>query len=248
MLEIDSEHRLVLSSSPYEVNSNIQLFAAVVSKSFSLEPIVGDCKFEKVDDESYINRWGLDNLGANYFASNILPNIERHQKNIIASIFLKEEEDLLGIAELLPFSRVIGIELNISCPNKEGFDSVLSAVNYSKNIFPENTKIGVKVGPFIPTDVLRDLKVDFVSYSNTLPGFVEGFGTGGLSGKVLKDIVVGRISEIKEAVGGSTLIVGGGVSSYADYRQFLDYGADYVSIASSYLENNNVVFDILAGI
>lgn len=246
MLEIKSDHKLILSSCPFEVTEDLQNFAAVTTKSFSLNPIQGPCLFQSIGEGAYINRWGLDNPGIKHVLGVTVPEIKRHQDNVIASLFLESPEDFSIMAQQLTEGLFCGIELNISCPNKSSIDNFIETTKNARTLFDGN--LGLKIGFNLPFQVLVGLGLDFISYSNTIPHYVEGFGNGGLSGAPLRKEVINRLTELRESLPDVTLIVGGGVASASDYHEYLGLGADFVGIASHYLQKRDALFEILSEI
>lgn len=239
--------RLILASSPYEVTEDLGLFAAVTLKSCSLEPIEGPCRFEEVAPDTFMNRWGLDNPGIASVVSSILPKVRVVQPNVILSAFFTSNDELQPFMEQVPFADLLGVELNISCPNRKGFDSVFSIIESARGVIGSKTKLGLKINNGFNLNTLKHLPLDFITYSNTLPHVHESFGLGGLSGKPLREVVVRELDSVRSKFSG-TLVACGGIKTAQDYTEYINLGADYVGIASQYLKNREVVFNILSGI
>lgn len=238
-------HRLLLASCPYEITQDLGLFAAVTLKSCSLEPIHGPCLFNEVAPDTFMNRWGLDNPGLPSVLKYTLPRVQAFQPNVILSALFSRESEIRPFLEQIVNHRLAGVELNISCPNTQVFDLILPIVSEAREILGTSVSLGLKIGPDFPIEVVQALEVDFLTFSNTIPTYYDGFGPGGLSGAPLRKAVFLRLEEIRRAFQG-VLIACGGVKTASDYSSYLNLGADYVAIASQYLKNKDVVFDILS--
>lgn len=171
--------KLILASSPYEVTEDLGLFAAVTLKSCSLDPIEGPCRFEEVEPDVFMNKWGLDNPGIDSVVDSILPKVRAVQPNVIFSAFFTGIDEIQPFMSRVPFSDVVGIELNISCPNRKGFDSVFSIIEKAKEAAGSKVKLGLKINNGFNLTTLKHLPLDFITYSNTLPHVHDSFGLGG---------------------------------------------------------------------
>ena len=240
-------HKLILASCPYEITPDLALFAAVTLKSCSLLPIQGPCLFEEVALDTFMNRWGLDNPGLEIVLKDTLPKVQAFQPNIILSALFSTESEIQPFLEKLDGHKLTGLEMNISCPNTHVFDLVLPIVSEARRLLGTSVSLGLKIGPDFPPEILAALDIDFLTFSNTRPTTYEGFGPGGLSGEPLREIVLRRLEKIRQAFPG-VLIACGGVKSFLEYSSYLNLGADYVAVASHYLKNKNIVFDILSQI
>jgi dihydroorotate dehydrogenase len=149
--------------------------------------------------------------------------------------------------ERVPLGDIAAIEINISCPNRKGFDSTFAIIDRARGEVGPSTKLGLKINNGFNLDTLSHLPLDFITYSNTLPHVHESFGPGGLSGNPLKDLVKRQLGKVRSKFTG-TLIACGGVKTSQDYQEYLNLGADYVGLASQYLKNKEVVFNILSGL
>lgn len=123
------------------------------------------------------------------------------------------------------------VEFNLSCPNVDGsgaLDQLDDALGWAKEAgISVIAKLG-PLGPIYPGRRLFDLGVRKFHLCNTLP-----VPEGGLGGKPLMSHSLRAVREFRKEFGDSVeLIGGGGVTSADDVKEYLDAGADDVSIGS----------------
>ncbi|MFM8551716.1 MAG: dihydroorotate oxidase, partial [Nitrospiraceae bacterium] len=89
---------------------------AIVTKSMTLEPRQGNPEPRYYGFPSgSINSMGLPNLGYRAYAE-LIPELKRFGKPVIASVAGLCEEDFVSIAKLINESRPVLVEVNLSCP------------------------------------------------------------------------------------------------------------------------------------
>lgn len=245
MLDLEAlPHRLALASVPFEIDQHLENFSVVTLKSCSLSPITGPCRFEQVEQNSFMNLWGLDNLGINHVVNNVIPKARIFQNNLIVSAFFENDSEVEGFVEIVENVSVLGIEINMTCPNRESVKSLESVVDKVRYLLGNRLNIGLKLSTDFPFEKLNKLNLDFVTYANTIKYNHPLFGPGGLSGEPLKALVQKNLPDLRKSFSG-VIIACGGVKNAKDYKDYLISGADLVALGSSYLVNRDVVFDIL---
>lgn len=182
----------------------------------------------------YINRLGLPNPGIKKFLQEYEP---RGVPTFVSIAGFQEKDVQKYIPELSSLEDIIGIEINISCPNVEHDTfSYNTTLNWKVPAIREvsDLLITVKLGPSSPHYTLEDNKdniivieeVDGIILSNTFPT-----RNGGISGKPLKAHSLQKVREM--AILTSTPIFGcGGISTGQDVLDYLDAGATFVQIGS----------------
>lgn len=200
-----------------------------------------------------LNCVGLQNKGVDYFCEHIYPQLKDIDSNVLVNVSGSSPEDYAECAARIDaLDHILGIELNISCPNVkdggmafgvtcEGAASVVRAVRqrYHKTLI-------VKLSPNV-TDIASIAKAveaegaDSVSLINTLMGMsidIErrksrlSIGTGGLSGPCVKPVALRMVWQVARAV--NIPVVGlGGIMNAADAIEFLMAGATAVEIGTA---------------
>ena len=124
------------------------------------------------------------------------------------------------------------MELNLSCPNLGGMNLPWdSAESFARNSEKREWCI-CKVSPTVTPEDLEFLitKLGFtqIHASNTLPLR----GGGGVSGQTLIPYTLDIIRLIREEWPEVTIIAGGGVDKFGAVYEYLNGGADHVSLGS----------------
>jgi len=198
--------------------------AICVTGTFTLKPRPGRLKqilrtLRYVRTEkgwTWRNQLGLRNPG-------IFNGIENTNSNSVMSISSLEPNDWKILYEIVP--KDMSVELNISCPNVDAHP------NLTKTFAKDKRKwCIVKVPPTITPkqlDKIVSLGYNCIHASNTVPT-----AKGGLSGKMIMPYTLKIIDYMKNKHNDVTMIAGGGVYSKQDAKNYLDAGADHISLGS----------------
>ncbi|GAB4410813.1 MAG: dihydroorotate dehydrogenase [Thermodesulfovibrionales bacterium] len=242
---------------------------AIVVKGLSLQPREGNPPPRIVETPSgMLNSIGLQNIGIEEFIKEKLPFLRRFNTPVIVNFFGDTIEEYAEAAERLSSVEGIhGLEMNISCPNKEagwiifGTDprvtyEVVSAVRKVTGI-----TLIVKLSPNV-TDIAlmakaaEDAGADAVSLINTIAGIAIDIKTrrpklanitGGLSGPAIKPVALRMVWEAYRAV--KIPIVGmGGIMDEEDAIEFMLAGATAVAVGTANFVNPTATIDIIKGI
>jgi len=239
---------------------------ALVTKSLSKEPWEGYPNPTIVGVKSgYLNAVGLSNPGAPYFAKMIESNTAIP---IIVSLVGSIEEDFTFMIKQFEHVKILGYELNLSCPHVEkvglevGDDPnlvrriVKSVKSHSK--VPVIAKVGLGSSDYLETvRAACESGIDAITAINTVRAMGIDVETarpllshkiGGLSGSAIKPIAVRCVYEISSKF--DIPIIGcGGISDWEDAVEFILAGASAVQIGSAVGEKWTGVFsDINNGI
>ena len=171
--------------------------------------------------KGWTNNMGLPNPG-------VRVGLERHIYGEVLSIAEIERNDFKKLYNVVPSG--MSVELNLSCPN------VRNLPWDSTEIFARNSEKRkwciCKVSPTVTPEDLEFLitKLGFtqIHASNTLP--IQDFG--GLSGRTLIPYTLDIIRLIREEWPEVTIIAGGGVDNFGAVYEYLNEGADHVSLGS----------------
>ncbi len=215
-----------------------------------------------------LNAVGLQNKGADYFVSNIYPEIKDFDTNVIVNVSGSTIEDYVECTEkLASLDKIPAIELNISCPNvKEGGmafgTSACSAGDVTKAVRQvwDRTLI-VKLSPNV-TDITEIAKAveaegaDAVSLINTLLGMAVDINkrkpvlstvTGGLSGPCVKPVALRMVWQTYNAV--KIPVIGmGGISCWQDAIEFILAGSSAIQIGTHNFIDPTISLKVVDGI
>ena len=254
-----SEYREYLLSGPV---------GAVVTKTITLEPRAGNPPPRIIETPAgLLNSIGLENPGVDRFIREELPRMMELNVPIIVSIAGETVERFAALADrLVPDMGIVGVELNVSCPNVErggvsfgvDADSVRRVVSEVKSVTP--LPVIVKLTPNVTSiaEIARAAEragADAVSLVNTFRGMaidpetrrpLLGNVFGGVSGPAIRPVAVRMVWEAADAV--SIPIIGmGGITCARDALEFILAGASVVGVGSGMFLNPRVIQQIVQG-
>ena len=166
----------------------------------------------------WYNRVGLRNGGVKS-----IPNTE--DLISVSSLGSDDWPDL--ISELTERDKVLGVEINISCPNAEVKGVSKEIVDQLKDRF---SFLIVKTPHDPPFDLylrLLDIGVDYLHISNTKPT-----DKGALSGRTLTERNLDDIRKIKSECRQVKVIGGGGIYDLETIDRYQSAGADHFSLST----------------
>jgi len=248
---------------------DLSSLGAVVVKGLSLLPKEGNPPPRIVATASgMLNAIGLQNIGIERFIEEKIPFLRTYDTKVIVNFFGDSIEEYVAAAERLSSVEGIhGLEMNISCPNKQAgwciFGTDPKVTTQVVGAVRKATKLPliVKLSPNV-TDislmarVAADAGADALSVINTLTGMVIDIKTrkpklanrtGGLSGPAIKPVAVRMVYEVFKAV--KVPVIGmGGIMHAEDAIEFLLAGATAVAVGTANFVNPRATIDILDGI
>jgi len=170
--------------------NNSYSVGAILTKSCTLEPRKGNDLPIYWDDgkELSINSSGLPNMGYEYYLNN--EEIVNYKKPYFVSISgMCEEDNLKIIEEIITKEGIVGVELNLSCPNIEGksqigydfeamqnlivkIDLIINSMEPSRR---NKFNFGVKLPPYFDmshfkraSDIINNSSIDTITCINSL--------------------------------------------------------------------------------
>ncbi|MFA5039868.1 MAG: dihydroorotate dehydrogenase [Candidatus Omnitrophota bacterium] len=215
-----------------------------------------------------LNSIGLQNEGLEDFIGKKLPECRRLGTRLIVSVGGETNAEYAGIVETLDREpEISAFELNISCPNIEYKDKIISQdeeLTYrlvkdvrSKTAKPLIVKLSPNVSDITKTArACQDAGADSVSLVNTFLGMaidierrkpVLGNITGGLSGPAIKPLALRMVWQVSNKIS-LPIIGGGGIMSARDAIEFLVAGATAVSVGTAHFVNPRACLEIKEGI
>ncbi len=248
---------------------DLNRLGAVVVKGLSLKPKEGNPPPRVVETAAgMLNAIGLQNIGIERFVEEKLPFLKRFDTAVIANFFGDSVDEYAEAAERLSgVDGIHGLEMNISCPNKQagwcifGTDpkvtaQVVGAVR-KKTALPLIVKLSPNVTDIsLMARVAMDAGADAVSLINTITGMSIDIRTrrprlanitGGLSGPAVKPIAIRMVYDVYRSL--KIPIIGmGGIMNAADAVEFILAGASAVAVGTANFVNPRATVEILDGI
>ena len=200
-----------------------------------------------------INAIGLQGIGVEKFAADVLPGLRKIDTAVIVNICGADDDEYLRVIDFLDRQEgIAAYELNISCPNvkKNGLcpalrpDTTQALVARCKTA--SRRPLVVKLSPNV-TDIAEIARAaeaggaDGISLINTLLALAVDAETrrpklanmfGGLSGPAIKPIALRMVYQAASAV--KIPVIGlGGISSGEDAVEFLIVGASAVQVGTA---------------
>ncbi len=248
---------------------DLNRLGAVVVKGLSLSPREGNPPPRIAETAAgMLNAIGLQNIGIENFIKEKLPFLRQFNTPVIANFFGDSVGEYVEAASRLSAAEGIhGLEMNISCPNKEsewcifGTDpkvtyEVVRAVRDATAL-----PLIVKLSPNV-TDIsamaraAEEAGADAVSLINTITGMAIdittrrpklGNITGGLSGPAVKPIALRMVWEVYRTV--KIPVIGmGGITTGSDAIEFFLAGATAVAVGTANFINPRATIEVLEGI
>jgi dihydroorotate dehydrogenase (NAD+) catalytic subunit len=253
----------------FETYVNLNQLGGIIVKGLSLMPSKGNRPPRIVETAcGMLNAIGLENVGIEAFIREKLPFLMRLSTPVFVNIYGRSVEEYAALAERIEdVDGVVGVEVNISCPNVKaggvafGVDpDAAGQVTGAVRAKTSKTLI-VKLSPNV-TDItaiarrVAEEGADALSLINTVTGMAIDVDkrrpvlaniTGGLSGPAIKPVALRMVWQVCQAV--DVPVIGiGGIITARDALEFLIAGAAAVQVGSANFVNPRVTMDIIAGI
>ncbi|MEX2533090.1 MAG: dihydroorotate dehydrogenase [Nitriliruptoraceae bacterium] len=235
---------------------DIDTIGAIVVKSITRVPRNGLPTPRMVETPSgMLNAIGLQNPGVDAWIEHDLPFLRQHGARVIASIAGDSAEDFRYVAGKLMAAgadTIVGLEVNLSCPNVENRGlvfacqpdssyTVVRAVRHEVTV-PVLAKLTSDVTSIVAiAQAVVDAGANGVTLINTLLGMAidpetgrpELYNTfGGLSGPAIRPVALRNVHQVHQALPNLPILGCGGVQSATDVVQFLRAGATAVSVGT----------------
>ncbi len=241
---------------------------AIVTKSIMLKPRSGRATPRMAETPSgMLNSIGLQGPGIDLFLENDIAWLQEAGVKIIVSIAGETVDDYAALARRVrSLPNVVGLEVNISCPNVENRGMVFSCQPDTARAAIENVRRNVgndlpiiaKLSPDV-TDIsliareVVSAGADGLALINTVLGMVIDVNTmrpklaqktGGLSGPAIRPIAVRAIYQVHAALPKIPIIGMGGVASGKDALELVLAGASAISVGTATFGNPTAVIKV----
>ncbi|HEY8201570.1 MAG TPA: dihydroorotate dehydrogenase [Actinomycetota bacterium] len=249
---------------------DLRTMGAVVVKSMTVKPWSGKPSPRMAETPSgMLNAIGLQNKGVDHFLAVDLPWLRRMRVPVIASIAGNTLAEYQLVAQRLRGAQgVVGVEVNISCPNLEDRNNmfahdakatagVIAGVRRALEI-PVFAKLSPNVTSI--TEIARaalDGGANGLSLVNTLVGMAIDVETrrpklsgviGGLSGPAIKPVAVRAVYDVAQAFPSVPIIGMGGIMDEIDALEFVLAGATAVALGTVVFVNPRAPAEIVEGL
>jgi dihydroorotate dehydrogenase (NAD+) catalytic subunit len=241
---------------------------AIVTKSIMIKARSGRATPRMAETPSgMLNSIGLQGPGVDHFLANDIPWLAAQGARTIVSIAGETVEDYAVLArKMRNLPGVVGLEVNISCPNVENRGMVFSchpetaraAIEAVRRNIGGDLPIIAKLSPDV-TDIVAIAKevahagADGVALINTLLGMVIDTNsmapklaqkTGGLSGPAIRPVAIRAVYQVHAALPQLPILGMGGITSGRDAFEFILAGARAVSVGTATFGNPNAVIKV----
>jgi dihydroorotate dehydrogenase (NAD+) catalytic subunit len=236
---------------------DLTALGAVVTKSVQLRPRSGRPTPRMAETPSgMLNSIGLQGPGIDGLLGDELPWLAELGARVLVSIAGTRVEDFAELAaRLRGVPGVVGLEVNISCPNVESRGEVFACdpvaasdvVAAVRSVADPAQPVYAKLSPDV-TDIVAvarscaDAGADGLSMINTLLGLVIdpdtmrpvlGGVTGGLSGPAIRPVALRCVWQVHQALPDVPILGMGGIATGLDALQFVLAGASAVSVGTA---------------
>src|SRR5579862_2319578 len=237
---------------------DLRRLGAFVTKSITLEERPGNEPTRIVETRAgMLNAIGLANVGLKRFLDEKVPQLQKMPCPVIVNVAGHSFDDYLQTCSAMDnLDCVVGVELNVSCPNvKDGLTfgtsptrlkELTSAVKKTLRKKPLMVKLSPNVEDITQTAAAAvDGGADVLTLINTFTATAIDINkrrprlanvTGGLSGPAIKPIALHLVSRVYRNVAkrANVPIVGmGGVQTWQDAAEFVLAGSSAVAIGTA---------------
>lgn len=243
---------------------------AIVVKTLTLAPRPGNPPPRVAETPAgMVHAIGMQNEGIESFLIEILPRLRLLGVPLIVSVGDETLEEYCAVARLLSQAEgVLGIELNLACPDKErnrlewGLDpirvaQVVSAVRQTTDL-PLIAKLAPNAGDIVElaqsavsagAEILCLINSPWgVAVEASTRRFRLSVPIGGLSGPAIKPIALACVWRVHQAMPQVPIIGVGGITNWEDALEFLLVGASAVQIGTAHYIQPTVLTDVLQGL
>lgn len=217
-----------------------------IPKTVTLNPKIGNPP-PRIEETigGLINSIGLENSGIYEWLK--LESLYRSLDiPVMASIAGSTLDEISRLGEIInELDYIVGIELNLSCPNVKGENwsndpkSIFEATNTLRKVYnkPIFVKLAPRDNPILYIKSAINGGADGLTLFNTFPA--SQTINGGLSGHVIRPIYVRLLKEIKDKID-IPIMASGGVFSASDVLEYLNLGASAVQIGTAFFKDPNI--------
>jgi dihydroorotate dehydrogenase (NAD+) catalytic subunit len=204
--------------------------------------------------QGMLNAVGLAGPGLEYWLAHVVGDLVAAGATIVASIWGRSVDDYARAAAMLASApdAVVAVEVNLSCPNLEGRNSIFAHdAELSASVVAATAVCGRPRWAKLSANTDRIVDVaaavvaagaEAVTCINTLLGLAYdevtlapalGAGGGGLSGRAIHPVAVRAVHDVHAALPDVPIVGVGGVASGWDAAEMLLAGASAVQVGTA---------------
>ncbi len=227
----------------------------IVTKTLTRYPRKGNLRWshpwsvvKKVGREGIVNAIGLTNKGIEWWVREVAPHIPEEFK-IVVSIEADDEKETVEMIEILRGQKILGIELNLSCPNTPSTDQkttekILSICQAACEASPfpliaklsythDYLKIAAALGKKIEAVSINS--IPWQAIHGDRPSPLAQFGGGGVSGKSIQPFSWKMVAEISHTT--KIPVIGPSVWDYDNIEKLFKRGAMAIGFGSIFVHH-----------
>jgi len=249
---------------------NLEDLGAIIVKCITLKPRLGSFQNRLAEIPcGSLCSIGLQNVGVDRFIKEKLPYLRQFRTPVIVNVGGGSIEEFAKVTEILnKVEGIVGIEINISCPNvKRGGmhfgvdpDATFGVVKSVRNA--TDLTVIAKLTPNVSditvfAKACEEAGADAISLINGLVGMAIDINTrksklgenltGGVTGPCLKPIALRMVWQVAQNVNIPVIGVGG-ITGAGDALEFLIAGATAIEIGTYNLIDPRVTIKTIEGI
>jgi dihydroorotate dehydrogenase (NAD+) catalytic subunit len=237
------------------VVKSLSAFAWAGNAAPRLHPVVG----------GMMNAVGLQGPGIEQWKQHELPGLLATGAKIVVSIWGRSLEEYAAAAEMLRGlpAQVVGVEVNLSCPNLKGKGMFAQSPDLAAEAIAATAVCGLPRWAKLTAAVtdlpsvaraVADAGAEAVTLINTVPGLaldietrrpVLSNGPGGLSGPAIHPIAVKAVWDVHAACPDLPIVGVGGVANAHDAIELLLAGASAVAVGTAVFASPRLPAEIL---
>ncbi len=226
----------------------------IVTKTLTQHPRRGHLRWshpwsvvKRISRGGIVNAIGLTNPGIEWWVQKVAPALSSGYK-IIVSIEADDEKELREMIPMLEKAPILGIELNLSCPNvplkdPRTTEKILNLCRTASEIsaHPLIAKLSYTHDYNTLAKELEKTKVQAIAINSIpwgvifpgKPSPLDRLGGGGVSGKIIQPYSWKMVREI--ATSSKIPVIGPSVWEYEDIQKIFDGGAQAVGFGSVFV-------------
>jgi dihydroorotate dehydrogenase (NAD+) catalytic subunit len=234
---------------------DLSSIGAVVTKSLAAYEWAGNpAPRVHPTPQGMLNAVGLQGPGIGHWLTHELPALIATRATVVCSIWGRSIDDYRRAAEMLAGAppEVVAVEVNLSCPNLEGRDSIFAHdIELAAEVVAATAACGRPRWAKLSANTDRIVDVaeacsaagaEAVTLINTLLGLAFdrttlrpslGNGGGGLSGRAIHPVAVRAVHDVRQALPDLPIVGVGGVASGWDAVELMVAGAQAVQVGTA---------------
>ncbi len=232
-------------------------YGAAIAKSVSLDPWPGRPAPRVAPTEAgMLNSIGIQNPGVERWSEAIGPQLSGMSLPVIGSAVGNTVGEYAEVAKRLTGAGVVGVEINLSCPNLDegrmfALDDTASADVVAAVRSATHLPVGAKLSPNSEdivnvAEAVVEAGADWLTLTNTVWGAAIDIETrrpkvsgvvGGYSGVAVKPIALRCVIEVRRALPHVPILGAGGVRRAEDVVEYVMAGASAVGLGTAHFES-----------